>query len=69
MNDFTKDELMNISDAILYSSLFHSRQDRLIPIRDKIQSLIDNYCDHELIPNGSGNYICSKCPMYGELNE
>jgi len=47
MNDFTKDELRNISDAILYSELMESRKDSLIPIRDKIQSMIDNYCEHE----------------------
>jgi hypothetical protein len=47
MNNFTKEELMNIADAILYSGLFETRKDTLIPIRDKLKSLIDNYCEHE----------------------
>jgi hypothetical protein len=62
MNDFTKEELMNIADAILYSALMDSRKDKLIPLRDKILGLIDNYCEHE---SGSHCHMvldkCNKC--------
>lgn len=43
MNDFTKEELMQIADAILYSELFESRKECLIPIRAKIMLMIENY--------------------------
>lgn len=59
MNDFTKEEL---------ERLFHlvNRSERIDPIdkknyiatyelRLKIQSLIDNYCEH------TENYICMEC--------
>lgn len=60
MNDFTKEELMNITDAILYSELFETRKQSLIPIRDKIQSLIDSYCEHKVMRSvWSGK--CEKC--------
>lgn len=66
MNDFTKEELMQICDAILYSDLLKLRIDRLIPIRNKIQSMIDNYCEHDsYIDIGKAPMICKKC---GEIN-
>ena len=68
MNDFTKLELELLYQCVTGNRNYQGGQ--MFPeLNNKIQSLIDNYCDHELIPNGSGNYICSKCPMYGELNE
>ena len=42
MNDFTKDELTEIYEALM---------DTLVPISEylpsKVQSMIDNYCEHE----------------------
>ncbi len=63
MNDFTKEELMNMSDAILYSELMVSRGEALIPIRDKIKSMIDSYCEHEnTTPNHDYEVEqCKKC--------
>lgn len=50
MNDFTKEELLIILDDVSASinrthkpSLFYRR------LRDKIQSMIDNYCDCKII--------------------
>jgi len=54
MNDFTKDELLIIhldmctyveQNKILKESPIHKE------LRLKIQSMIDNYCEHEHIPN------------------
>lgn len=56
MNDFTKEELMNINDAILYSALLVSREKILLTIREKIQSMIDNY-DAKVIQI----WHCEKC--------
>jgi len=66
MNDFTKEEL-----SILYRSLNHMLeinyfiQPSSFELLNKIQSLIDNYCEHE---NGGELEIfidvCKKCNSY-----
>lgn len=61
MNEFTKEELQEIhkqlknvtkSDFIPYSCL-------TLALKKKIQSMIDNYCDHE--PELSQEICCTKC--------
>lgn len=42
MNDFTKEELMDLKRAVLWVDYEH---DELLA--DKIQSMIDNYCQNE----------------------
>jgi len=63
MNDFTKEELMNLSDAILYCRL-ESRREKLLLIRDKIQSMINDYCEHKwtfyISPHGN-SVTCNLC--------
>jgi len=50
MNNFTKDELDLLKYCILrcklYDKQFDGLFDNLDPCIDKIQSLIDNYCEH-----------------------
>ena len=43
MNDFTKDELKDI-----YEVFDKQGACRLLELKAKIQSLIDNYCEHEI---------------------
>lgn len=64
MNDFTKEEL-----EVIFHELRESREwsENLVnpwPLLDKIQSMIDNYCEHEQ----SGEVrdidfikVCTKC--------
>lgn len=48
MNDFSKDELRHIGDALLYGmAVLDSRKDVLMAIRGKVLEMIDNYCNHE----------------------
>lgn len=55
MNDFTKEELEEI---IMWAAYLVGCNPCLL---NKIQSMIDNYCDH-LWSDGSGNLIfCVKC--------
>lgn len=62
MNDFTKKELLEI-----YGLLEHHYCDPkkcIDPNTDlllKIQSMIDNYCEHEWIENQHNQSYCSKC--------
>jgi hypothetical protein len=53
MNDFTKEELRLIHDGLCYASgasleTGGMMKDILMPVAKKIQSLIDNYCEHDL---------------------
>lgn len=58
MNDFTKEELKELLSAL---SVF-SGSPRGISLFHKIQSLIDNYCDHEKTVEDSAMVkICVKC--------
>lgn len=56
MNDFTKEELIimyhNFSDTE-----FRGTNDKLNSIRQKIKSMIDNYCEHGLLKN----LVCLEC--------
>jgi hypothetical protein len=68
MNDFTKEELFSISDCLrmAYKSGFDAGNDLPTAYHcyDKIQSMIDNYCDHTWT-DGGGNIIhCGKCGVY-----
>ena len=67
MNDFTKDELKDIlSWADVYTVFGSSWTTKLhLPLIDKIQTMIENYCEHEkVIPNYGPNSQCANC---GEL--
>ncbi len=47
MNDFTKLELIALEDAMENMLVLHRPQDGKSPLLEKIQSMIENYCDHE----------------------
>lgn len=57
MNDFTKEELHR-----LYSLTIVFDGEAVIPLRHKIQSMIDNYCEHDYRSMGNHNWLhCIKC--------
>jgi hypothetical protein len=48
MNDFTKEELEKIYGCIdLFSEDANSREEYYQPLLNKLQSMIDNYCEHD----------------------
>ncbi len=53
MNDFTKEELENISDEL--EGTIHDA------LRQKIQSMVDNYCEHEFYQTSALINYCVKC--------
>lgn len=64
MNDFTKEELILAYDLIDACIELAREPDFVYDLRDKIQSMIDNYCDHEfeLWISPHGNVVrCAKC--------
>lgn len=66
MNDFTKEELEQIACCVyavcsssMISEMNHGE------LYEKIQRMIDNYCEH-IWSDGGGNYICCiKCHVIG----
>ncbi len=63
MNDFTKEELEEIVESFDWIES-ETSWDWKHPLRNKIQSMIDNYCEHTwffyLSSNGS-RLKCHKC--------
>ena len=50
MNDFTKDELKQICQFFNIAIEDFQEPESTYDLRDKIQSMIDNYCEHEWHP-------------------
>jgi hypothetical protein len=64
MNDFTKEELEATLNGL--EQWVHPECDYTIycHLRAKIQSMLDNYCEHETDQGGCGGdfrYLCKKC--------
>lgn len=64
MNDFTKKELIAFEDAMQHRLELHKPQSGASPLLDKIQSMIDNYCEHqfrEYLSGVTAIRFCTKC--------
>ena len=62
MNDFTKDELKQICQFFNIAIEDFQEPESTYDLRDKIQSMIDNYCEHEWHPGGNRPWLhCIKC--------
>lgn len=64
MNDFTKEELGQIHEILVDVCRQWKEPDSTYELRDKIQSMIDNYCEqHTWIEsyNADGRMICFHC--------
>lgn len=68
MNDFTKEELKQILKYLLALSFYRQSDDELASIIDKLNPMIDNYCEHRwmAVSDSSGlgeptKYICDLC--------
>lgn len=72
MNDFTKEELQKISIGLTWwfqDSGFMEQEDYQ-PLIDKIQSMIDTYCEHvnderfNMLPLPGSPKMCMKCARF-----
>jgi hypothetical protein len=66
MNDFTKEELEEIIEWMYEAEAEHSVHAEKVlehnPLYRKIQSMIDNYCDHKkYVENLVTGFVCEKC--------
>jgi hypothetical protein len=62
MNDFTKDELTEILESVRY---WHEGLETRL--QDKIQPMIDNYCEHKWDNSCCGctyGIYCEKCDIH-----
>lgn len=60
MNDFTKDELETLLHALKHTNI-HDWE-----VGKKIQSMIDNYCDHEYRVCGTAHSMYARCFKCGD---
>ena len=64
MNDFTKEELLDLYEGVGWLREAIGSDPDLIKLTSKVKSLIDNYCEHESIENiGGWVQKCTKCGM------
>ena len=65
MNDFTKEELKKLRDCLNYAvgNPYGPTADSVMPLDEKIQSMIDNYCENDFQPVIGKFQIesCHKC--------
>jgi hypothetical protein len=73
MNDFTKGELIALENAMENMLLLHRTQDGESPLKDKIQFMIDNYCEHHwrCFDDEHNTRECMNCGARreGEIND
>jgi hypothetical protein len=65
MNDFTKAELQYLFRTFTLTN----GGDFEHKLEDKIQSMIDNYCDSQDICGGNHMYVMNKCASCGKIYE
>jgi len=68
MNDFTKEELQDLYDDIWTYDYKHRKPpDYILAIREKLQSMIENYCEHEekILERPRMNIHMGKCKKCG----
>ena len=62
VNDFTKDELEKINYALDITTFHNDEYEENEQLLNKIQSMIENYCEHQSTSDGSGlEQICLDC--------
>lgn len=68
MNDFTKEELLTLIDAFKWirdEPSWRNQEGWDDKLQHKIQSMIDDYCEHEKVIQDSCLVDCCKCGWVG----
>lgn len=61
MNDFTKEELIWLEEELNFSFQEHQQPAIAYKIHEKIQSMIENYCDHDFRTSNEVHFKCIHC--------
>lgn len=70
MNDFTKEELKYMSTGVKCVYTFNAYKEEMKPLNNlinKLQSMIDNYCEHQFYMQGCGENAFGQCHKCGEV--
>jgi hypothetical protein len=70
MNDFTKEELFDLQSCVMFWGINGNKNKQYL--NDKIQSMRDNYCEHEAFMqcHECGSFICKHCKkIYPDDNQ
>lgn len=69
MNEFTKEELKYIRDTMVNIVEVYPDTELPYSIRDKIQRMIDNYCEHHWRTSAINAIYCVHCQKHVEYEE
>ena len=65
MNNFTKEELYEISNSLGWMIDIVGDAHFALELRDKVERMINNYCEHDFqldwFDGPGGTYKCTKC--------
>lgn len=63
MTDFTKEELIDIFECVSHFKMASARGgfSYYDDLTDKVESLIDNYCEHQFTEEQNGFLYCHLC--------
>jgi hypothetical protein len=65
MSEFTKEELIIIREGLLWRDAHILPSQRPVKLQNKIESLLDNYCEHTWTEGGGTQLYCTKCHIFG----
>lgn len=63
MNEFTKEELKHLFDELTWLTELYEEPEIMYTIKDKIEAMIKNYCEHEFEIEYSPYHLCKKCKV------
>ncbi len=67
MNDFTKEELEELRVSNNIAGSYSGWKPERINLLNKLNAMIDNYCEHEFHVSGCGENMFGQCFKCGHL--
>ena len=61
MNDFTKEELSILDDCMIIAIDEYNVAERIFEVKEKLESIIDNYCEHDFHQLTCSHNQCKSC--------
>lgn len=61
MNDFTKEELEHLFNELTCLTELYEEPEIMYTIKDKVETMIKNFCDHEFEIEYTPHNLCQKC--------
>ena len=61
MNEFTKEELKRLLNLVRFDQAERGNGEAKEKLKEKLQSMIENYCEHPVLEPGVTGYKCMGC--------